>query len=84
MVCTIAILIVFEALVTNAKASNGSKLAQLQAEHQSLNAEVLSLELEISSYASLSHIKSYATQDLGMKPVDKNILYLPLSEPSQP
>lgn len=84
MLFTVALLVVFEALVTNAKASNGSRLAELQAEYESLNAEVTSLELEVATYASLSYIKSNASEDLGMKPVDKNILYLPLVESTAP
>ena len=84
MLFTVAILIVFEALVTNAKASNGSRLAELQLEYEELNAEVSSLELEVATYASLSHIKSNATEELGMKPIEKNVLYLPLLESTSP
>lgn len=84
MLLTVAMLIVFEALVTNAKASNGSRLAELQSEYDALNAEVSSMELEVASFASLAKIKSLATEDLGMKPVDKNVLYLPLVETTTP
>jgi cell division protein FtsL len=84
MLFTVAILIIFEALVTNAKASNGSKLAELQAEYETLNSDVSSLELEVASYASLTYIKHNATEDLGMKTVEKNVLYLPLEETSKP
>lgn len=77
---SVAILIIFEALITNAKASNGSKLADLQVKYEALNAEVASIELEVASYSSLSHIKHYASEDLQMETIEKNVLYLPFVE----
>jgi cell division protein FtsL len=76
LILTVAVLMVCEALVTNAKASNGSRLAELQREYDALNAEITQMELEVASYSSLAYIKRYASEELKMEPVDKNILYL--------
>ena len=83
MVLAVVMLVVFEALATNAKASNGSRLTELQQQHENLRTEVASLELQVSSYASLNHIKDLATNELDMEPIGSNVLYLPFEELTQ-
>src|SRR5690606_37441789 len=77
LLVSVVMLFIFEALITNAKASNGSKLVELQEQYDALQLEVTSMELEIARYASLARIKNYATEELDMKPVESNVMYMP-------
>lgn len=69
------VLAVFEVLITSNQATNGGQLAQLQAEQAQLTEDITRLERQASQISSLSYIRQYATEKLGMQPVDKNVLY---------
>lgn len=73
-------LIVFEVLMSNAQASNGSRMVELQQQYEQLQLEVTEMELEVSSYSSLNYIEHYATEKMGMEPVKENVLYMQPNE----
>lgn len=73
-------LVIFEVVVSNAKASNGSRMVELQQQYDELQLTVTNLELEVASYSSLTYIEKYATEKLGMEPVEENKLYLELDK----
>lgn len=80
LLVAILIMAIFEVVISNAKASNGSRMVELQEQYDTLQLQVTELELEVASYSSLTRIEEYAEENLEMEPVGENILYLPLGE----
>lgn len=78
---TVAVMLVFEALIANNQATNGQQLASLQEEQSQLSLQIDELERQVSATGSLQNVRQRATDQLGLMPVDKNIMYISLPEP---
>jgi cell division protein FtsB len=76
MLLLAGILIAFQALIANDQVSNGRRLSQLQQERDVLRQEVDSLQHQADAVSSLSYIRQYAQERLGLEPIQKNIRYI--------
>lgn len=72
----VVVLVVFEAMVANNQATNGQQLADLQEKQSNLSLQVSDLERQVAVTGSLQNIRQKATDQLGLQPVQKNVLYL--------
>jgi hypothetical protein len=70
------VLAVFEALIANNQASSGQRSAALQQQQADLSDQIDNLERRIAETGSLQNIRQRATDQLGLQPVDKNVIYL--------
>lgn len=82
MLVTLVVLAVFAVLITSNQATNGSQLASLQQERDQLQQDIARLQRQTAQASSLTYIRQYATEKMGMVTVDKNVLYQ--TDPTQP
>lgn len=79
----VVVLVIFEALITNNQATNGQQLADLEQKQSELSLQVSELDRQIAITGSLQNIRQRATDQLGLQPVDKNVLYVSWPTPEE-
>jgi hypothetical protein len=74
-----SILVISQAWLANAQVTSGKNLSHLQQQQTYLTDENDALRLRLAQVSALQVIRKSAEDTLGLKPVTKNIRYIPLN-----
>lgn len=76
LIVAVASMAVVDTLITNAQVAVGAQANSLFQQRQELANQVSQLRWQAAQNKSLQSIQDQATSQLGMEPINKNLLYL--------